>query len=214
MALPRERAVLRQPLGQLAADHARAADDENFHAASFVIPGLVPGIQLSIGAAAGDLVGPGDKRRDDTYPSFTPQAAAQARPSTVPRRGLYSQPTQPWCSRWHRSAAAASVVQVARVGLAAVGRVGDLVVAGEGRVLLEGDGHVAVLDLAVVEVELQAEVGLAHLVDDGAGLGELVEEVAGDVAAVDRLDHQVTPAPAALRAAFLRLATNVSRRAP
>ena len=29
------------------------------------------------------------------YPIFTPQAAAHMSPSTVPRRGLYSQPTQP-----------------------------------------------------------------------------------------------------------------------
>ena len=72
------------------------------------------------------------------HPSFTPQAAAQPRPSTVPRRGLYSQPTQPVIAAGVDLLQQPAIVQVARVGLAAVGRVGDLVVAGEGRVLLDG----------------------------------------------------------------------------
>src|SRR5262245_4657240 len=82
-----------------------------------------------------------------------------------------------------------AVVEVARVRLTAIGRVGDLVVAREGGVFLDRDGHVAILDLPVIDVELQAETWLAHLVDDGARLGELVEEVAWNVAAVDWFDH-------------------------
>src|SRR5260370_4446421 len=58
-----------------------------------------------------------------------------------------------------------AVVQVAFVRLAAIGRVGDLVVASEGRVLLDGDGDVAILDLAVVEGELQAQIRLPPLLD-------------------------------------------------
>src|SRR5215510_12143888 len=82
-----------------------------------------------------------------------------------------------------------AVVEVARVGLTAVGRVGDLVVARESFVLLHRDGNVAVLDLTGIDVELQAKIWLAHLVDDGARLAELVEEVAWNVAPVDGLDH-------------------------
>src|SRR5262245_47909871 len=47
------------------------------------------------------------------------------------------------------------VVHLAVVGLAAVGRAGDLIVAGERGELLDGRGDVALLDLAVVEVELE-----------------------------------------------------------
>ena len=60
-----------------------------------VIPALVAGSHRAASSGACGRLDPGDKARDDSHPSFTPQAAAQLRPSTVPRRGLYSQPTQP-----------------------------------------------------------------------------------------------------------------------
>src|SRR5262249_1099134 len=82
-----------------------------------------------------------------------------------------------------------AVVEVARVGLAAVGWVGDLVMARERGVFSHRHGNVAILHLTVIDVELQAEIWLAHLVDNGARLAQLVEEVAGNVAPVDWLDH-------------------------
>src|SRR5262245_29827021 len=82
-----------------------------------------------------------------------------------------------------------AVVEVASIGLSAVGRVGDLVVAREAGILPHRDGDVAVLHLTVIDVELQAEIWLADLVDDGAGLAQLIEKVAWNVAPVDGLDH-------------------------
>ncbi len=51
--------------------------------------------------------------------------------------------------------------------------------------------HVAVDDLAVVEIELQLEIGQREVADQDGGLVEIVQEIAGHVAPVDRLDEQI-----------------------
>ena len=101
----------------------------------------------------------------------------------MPLRGLYSQPTQPSKPDCVDQLEEIAVVHLAVVGLAAVGRARDLVVAGERAELLIAIGDVALHDLAVIEVELQADVGSADLVDDRARLAGGIEEIAGDVAA-------------------------------
>src|SRR5712692_11362458 len=82
------------------------------------------------------------------------------------------------------------VVDLAAVGLVAVGHAGDLdmgVAPGEAAQM---DGEITLHDLAVIEVELQFDVVAADAVEDGERLGGGVEEIAGDIARIDRLDQQ------------------------
>ena len=70
----------------------------------------------------------------------------------------------------------------------AAGVAGDLdmrVAAGE---RLDMVREVALHDLHMVKVELELQIGVADLVDDPHRVGRRVQEIAGDVAVVDRLD--------------------------
>src|SRR5262249_44052016 len=82
-----------------------------------------------------------------------------------------------------------TVVHLARVRLAAIGWTGDLIVAGERRELHQGGRHVALRHLAVIEVQLQAKIGFADLVDHGPRRLSRPEKIARLIAPVDRLDQ-------------------------
>ncbi len=66
---------------------------------------------------------------------------------------------------------------------------GALQVTDQRQILLEPVEDVAADDLHMIEIELDAHVGLADLADDVGGVLDVVEEVAGPVARIDRL-HQ------------------------
>ena len=81
------------------------------------------------------------------------------------------------------------VIGLADVGLVAVGVARDLDVRGDGEQPLGTPGQVTLGDLAVIEVELQLEMRRADLAHDLLDLRGGVGEVAGNVAMVDRLQH-------------------------
>ncbi len=84
-----------------------------------------------------------------------------------------------------------AIVDLALVRLVAIGNAGDLDVANVADMLPQRDGKVSVNDLGMVEVHLYFQVGCIHLFPDGVGFGLGIEEIAGDVAAVDGLDEQL-----------------------
>src|SRR3546814_1863787 len=67
-----------------------------------------------------------------------------------------------------------------------------------GQLALEALDDVAVGDLRVVEIELQAQVRRADLADDALCLVIVVQVEAGNIAPVDRLEHQRQPEPGSL----------------
>src|SRR5215470_2967057 len=138
-------------MSELAADHARAAEDENFH-------GRLTGVRHSSPERSPRL-----PQRD-----VARLGPAKALDGGAARLVLAADPAV--IAAGVDLGEQPAIVEIAHVGLAAVGGIGDLVVAGEGGVLLHGDGHVAVLDLPVIDVKLQAEAWFAHLVNDGACL--------------------------------------------
>src|SRR5713226_1489493 len=80
------------------------------------------------------------------------------------------------------------VMDLADIRLVPSGVAGNLdmrVVAGESADL---GGEVALHDLDMVEVELELQVGPADALDDPHRLAGVIEEIAGNVAGVDRLD--------------------------
>src|SRR5438477_2482054 len=82
------------------------------------------------------------------------------------------------------------MVGLADVGLVAVGVAGDLHVRGEREQPLGALLQIALGHLQVIEVELQLEMRRADFLDDRLDLRRGVGEVAGNVAVVDRLQHQ------------------------
>jgi hypothetical protein len=85
------------------------------------------------------------------------------------------------------------MMQFADVGFVPVGHARDLDVAHtlRGQVLAKFHRDIALHDLAVVEVHLNLHVGHADFGDDSVRVVLAVQEVAGNVAAIDRLDQQV-----------------------
>src|SRR5512146_289325 len=81
-----------------------------------------------------------------------------------------------------------AVIDLAVVGFMALGHRGDLDMTDVFAVLAEGHGEVAFDDLRVVEILLYLEIGRPPCLADGVGLGLGVEEVAGNVTGIDRLD--------------------------
>ena len=73
--------------------------------------------------------------------------------------------------------------------LVALGHAGDLDVTDQRHQLLQRGRDVAVQDLAMVDIVLQADVGEAELADDAGGKVEVAQEVAGVVAQVQRLEQ-------------------------
>src|SRR3546814_16138229 len=86
-------------------------------------------------------------------------------------------------------------IELAAARTAAVRRIGDLDMRRAGQLALEALDDVAVGDLGMVEVELQAQVRRADLADDALGLVIVVQVEAGNIAPVDRPGHQRPPAP-------------------
>src|SRR5262245_755231 len=72
------------------------------------------------------------------------------------------------------------MVGLADVGLVAIGVAGDLHVPGDGEQALSALGEVSLGHLQVIEVELQAQMRSADLVDDSFHLVRGVGEVAGN----------------------------------
>jgi len=70
---------------------------------------------------------------------------------------------------------------------------GDLHVADDRHHLGQAHDHLAMDPLAVVDVELQLEVGQRQLRDQRRRLAEIVQEIARHVAAVERLQDDVQP---------------------
>ena len=83
------------------------------------------------------------------------------------------------------------VVRLAGARLAARRGGGDLHVADDRQQLSEAGQHVAVENLAMVDVELQFQTRQAEIADHGGGGVEIVQEIAGIVAKVERLDQHV-----------------------
>ena len=83
------------------------------------------------------------------------------------------------------------IVQFLAVRLVARGNAGDLDVADDRHHLAQPHRHVAMDDLAMIDVELQFQVRNFQLDDQVAREAEIVEEIAGHVARVDRLEHDV-----------------------
>ncbi len=108
--------------------------------------------------------------------------------------GRYSQPTQPLVAKLVHPAEHEFPADLAGAGLVAGRHVGDLHVRDDRQELLHPLGDVALGGLAVVDVELQAEPVATDRLDHGRTLRLGVEEIAGHVAVVDRLDHHLDPA--------------------
>ena len=85
------------------------------------------------------------------------------------------------------------MVQFAEIGLVPIRHTGDLQVADAagGQVLAQLHRHVALDDLAVVQIHLHAQVGRVHVGEDFVRVVLPVQQVAGDVALVDRFDQQL-----------------------
>src|SRR5258707_1241729 len=80
------------------------------------------------------------------------------------------------------------IIDLADIRLVAAGIAGDLDVADARHQALGALGEIALHDLAVIEVELQPRIVAGDAVEDADALRRRVEEIAGDVARVDRLD--------------------------
>ena len=85
------------------------------------------------------------------------------------------------------------IVDLADIRLVALGHARDLDVGGDRLMALEAPREVAGHDLGVVEVELELQARLVQLGDQGGAFGRRVEQVARNVAAVDRLDQGQAP---------------------
>ena len=85
------------------------------------------------------------------------------------------------------------MVELAQIGLMALRHAGNLKMPDPpGRqVLANFHGHIALDDLAMVEVHLHLEVVRPHGLHDAMGLVLPVEEKAGDIAGVDGLDEHI-----------------------
>ena len=68
-----------------------------------------------------------------------------------------------------------------------------------GQGLADPGGQVALHDLGVIEIELDLEVGCTDGLHDAVRLGLMVEEIAGHVARIDRLDQHLAPLGRRLR---------------
>src|SRR2546423_11032979 len=87
------------------------------------------------------------------------------------------------------------IIQFLAVRFVARGNTGDLDVTDDWHHLAQPHGDVAMNDLAVIHVELKFEIGNLQLGDQVAGEREIVEEVAGHVASIDRLDDDIEAVP-------------------
>ena len=67
---------------------------------------------------------------------------------------------------------------------------GDLHVTDAGQELADAAGQVALDNLAVIQIHLDLEVGRTHLGHDRMRISLRVQEIARNVAGVDRLDQQ------------------------
>src|SRR5947209_4077941 len=85
-------------------------------------------------------------------------------------------------------------VQFAAVGLVATGYASDLDMADERHEPAQRHRDVAVQNLAVIDIELQLQIRPRELLDRSNGSFEILQEVTGNVAAVDRLDRGVDTA--------------------
>ena len=85
------------------------------------------------------------------------------------------------------------VVELAHVGLMALGNAGNLDVANaaRGQVVAQLGGHVALRDLAVVQVKLHFQVGCANLLHQRVGSVLAVKKVARKVPRVDGLNQHI-----------------------
>src|ERR1043166_6302045 len=83
------------------------------------------------------------------------------------------------------------IVDLALVGLGAARHRGDLHVTDHGEELLDAFDQIALGDLHVLAVELQAHVCAADLGDHVGAVLDAREEIAGPVARVERLDQEL-----------------------
>src|SRR3954453_11002261 len=83
------------------------------------------------------------------------------------------------------------IVQLLAIRLVARGDAGDLDVADHRHHLAQPHRNVAMDDLAVIDVELEFQVRKPQLLDQVAREAEIIEEVAGHIARIDRLEHDV-----------------------
>ena len=81
------------------------------------------------------------------------------------------------------------IVQFPMIRDAAIGHSGDLDMADQGQQGLHPPCHVALDDLDVVAIEHQAQIGRADLADDIGCKPGTVQEIAGRVIGVQRLDQ-------------------------
>src|SRR5258707_2875181 len=83
------------------------------------------------------------------------------------------------------------IIQFLAVRFVARGNARDLDMADDRHHLAQPHGHVAMDDLAVIDVELKFQIGDLQFADQVARETKIVEEVSGHAARVDRLDHDV-----------------------
>ena len=79
------------------------------------------------------------------------------------------------------------------IRLVALGNARHLDVSGDVEIVANVKGEITLHDLAVIEVELKAEVWLPDALDDLAPFALMVDEIAGNVPVVDRLDEERDP---------------------
>ena len=101
------------------------------------------------------------------------------------------------------------MIELAKVRLEALGHAGNLEVPdpASGQVLADLHCHITLDNLAVVQIELNLDVVGADLIHQLVRIVLAVQEKAGDVARVDRLQQQVDAVPCRSVAALRRLAT-------
>src|SRR5262249_59780301 len=87
------------------------------------------------------------------------------------------------------------IVQLLAVRLIARGNAGDLHVPDHGHHFTQVHRHIAMDDLAVKDVELELQVRDLQFADQVTREKEIIEEIAGHAARVDRLEHDVKSLP-------------------
>ena len=63
--------------------------------------------------------------------------------------------------------------------------------AGDGQKQFQPAGDIAMQDLAVIDVELQPQIGQLQVIDQPFRQTEVVHQIAGNIAAIDRLDQNL-----------------------
>ncbi len=67
----------------------------------------------------------------------------------------------------------------------------DLNMASDGQQRFQAARDIAVQDLAMIDVELQPEIGQVQFIDQPFRQHEIIHQIAGNVAAIDRLDQDI-----------------------